>query len=108
MKLLICIVQDSDVSLLTEDLIDNNYGVTKLSSTGGFLKSGNTTLLIGVEESHIDDLLEIVKRDCKKRKAVTSISSSHISSGVYPSMPLQINVGGATIFQIDVDQFYRI
>ena len=49
MKLLIAIVQDADVNFLMDALTDNGYRVTRLSTTGGFLKKGNTTLLIGVE-----------------------------------------------------------
>lgn len=108
MKLLICIVQDSDSAILMEDLVENEFRVTKLSSTGGFLRSGNTTLLLGVEDDQVDQVLEIIRKDCKKRKTVTTANSGHIATGVYPSVPIQITIGGATIFQLDIDEMYRL
>ncbi len=74
MKLIISIVQDEDASDVIEALTDENYRVTKLATTGGFLKSGNTTLMTGVEENQVNDVIEIIKRICKKRKELLSCS----------------------------------
>lgn len=108
MKLLVCIVQDNDVNALMEELVENEYRVTKLSSTGGFLKSGNTTLFLGVEEEDVDKALEIIKRNCKRRTTITPMMNPQFESGIYQSIPLEIEVGGATVFQLDIDHMYRL
>lgn len=108
MKLLICIVQDNDVNPLMSDLVENKFRVTKLSSTGGFLKSGNTTLFLGVEEEQIEQALSIIKDNCKRRKTVTPMINSQFDSSFYQGIPIEIEVGGATVFQLDIDKMFRL
>lgn len=108
MKLLICIVQDRDTAPLMEDLVENKFRVTRLSSTGGFLKSGNTTLFLGVEEDQVDQALDIIRRNSSRRKTIAPMISPQIDPSVYSSIPIEIEVGGATVFQIDIDRMYRL
>jgi len=109
MKLVIAIVQDDDASELVEELMKNKIGVTKLASTGGFLKSGNTTLLIGIEKEKVDDVIKIIEDLCKSRKTITTAASPTTwIAGSYMSYPIEVNVGGATIFVVDVDKFEKI
>lgn len=108
MKLLICIVQDSDAMPLMEDLVEHEFRVTKLSSTGGFLKSGNTTLFLGVHDDQLDDALEIIHNNCQRRKTITPMMNPQLDASVYPSMPIEIEVGGATVFQLDIDAMHRL
>lgn len=110
MKLVLAIVQDEDSAEVLEALTDKNYRVTKLATTGGFLKSGNTTLMVGVEEEKVQSVIDVIKEICKKRKEilVNPATSSGSESGYMQHYPVQINVGGATIFVIDVDQFIKI
>ena len=111
MKLVIAIVQDDDAMDLIEELTDKNYRVTKLATTGGFLKSGNTTLMIGVEKEVVDKVINIIEDVCKKRKEMVSApTQSTIGSGtgMYMPYPIEVEVGGATIFVLDVDQFVKI
>ena len=68
MKLVLAIVQDDDAIDLIEELTDKDYRVTKLATTGGFLKSGNTTLMIGVEEKEVKNLINVIEDVCKRRK----------------------------------------
>ena len=68
MKLVLAIVQDDDAIDLIEELTDKNYRVTKLATTGGFLKSGNTTLMIGVEEKVVKDVVKVIEDVCKKKR----------------------------------------
>lgn len=108
MKLVIAIVHDDDAADLLDILTENDFRVTKLATTGGFLKSGNTTLLIGVEEEKIKDVLSIIEDTCKVREQiVTSPSPISGSTGVYIPYPVEVEVGGATIFVLDVDQFIK-
>lgn len=109
MKLVIAIVQDEDTNALVENLMENEYRVTKLSTTGGFLKSGNSTLLIGVEEENVENVLDIIKEQCKTRsKTITSTPTMSGISGVFMPYPIDVNVGGATVFVVDVDQFVKV
>lgn len=109
MKLIIVIVQDDDAGDLIDILTDGGFRVTKLATTGGFLKAGNTTLIIGVEEKDVDRIVDIIKDECKTREQiVTSPSSVAGSTGVYVPYPIDIEVGGATIFVVDVDKFIKI
>ena len=108
MKLVIAIIQDDDASDLLDILTEKGFRVTKLATTGGFLKSGNTTLMIGVEEEKTREVLRIIEDTCKVRdQVVTTPSPMAGSTGVYIPYPVEVQVGGATIFVVDVDQFIR-
>ncbi|NMA94821.1 MAG: hypothetical protein GX974_02125 [Clostridiales bacterium] len=109
MKLLITVVQDDDAQKLITSLMKEGFGVTKLATTGGFLRAGNTTLLIGVDEEKLDAVTGIIEKVCKSRKQVaTSPSPVAGASGMYVPYPIEVTVGGATIFIMDVEQFLKI
>lgn len=108
MKLLITIVQDQDVSSLLEALVENDFRATKLASTGGFLRTGNTTLLIGVEEREIDAVLSLIKKTCKKREQMDSSSFLSFGRAGLDVHLDKVVVGGATIFSVDVERFEKI
>ena len=108
MKLIIAIVQDEDASRLVSNLMSEGYSVTKLATTGGFLRAGNTTLLIGIDNEKIDIVMKIIEKVCKSRKQVaTSPSPISGTTGVYVPYPVEVMVGGATVFVIDVEQFVK-
>ena len=111
MKLIVAIVQDEDASRLVNQLMKNGYGVTKLATTGGFLRAGNTTLLIGVDDEKLHCVMEIIEEVCKSRKQITAAPSSMGSMGGMPgaaSYPVEVTVGGATVFVMSVDQFVKL
>lgn len=109
MKMVIAIVQDDDALDLVDALTEKNFRVTKLATTGGFLKSGNTTLLMGVESSSTQEVIDIIESTCKKRsEIVASPVPFSASTEMYMQYPVEVKVGGATVFVIDVDQFIRI
>ena len=64
MKLVIAIVQDVDAGPVIEQLITHGHRVTRVASTGGFLRRGNATLLIGTEEEHVDPVIDILRDTC--------------------------------------------
>lgn len=109
MKLVIAIVQDDDSLELIESLNEKGFRITKLATTGGFLKAGNTTLMIGVDKEKVQEVISIIESICKTRKQIVSTTSS-ISNNLdmYMTFPLEAQVGGATIFVVDVDQFIKI
>ena len=109
MKLIIAIVQDEDASRLVSNLMNDGYGVTKLATTGGFLRAGNTTLLVGVDDDKFDGAMAVIEKVCRSRKQVaTSPSPVAGTTGVYMPYPIEVMVGGATIFVLNVDQFVKI
>lgn len=109
MKLVIAIVQDDDSLDLVEAITEEGFRVTKLATTGGFLKSGNTTLLIGVEKDKVENVISVIEDVCKTRKQLISTPTPlNANGGVYMSYPVEIQVGGATVFVVDVDKFVKI
>ena len=108
MKLIIAIVQDEDASRLISTLMNEGYSVTKLATTGGFLRAGNTTLLLGGEDDRVKGALDVIERVCKSRKQIaTSPSPVAGTSGGYAPYPIEVVVGGATVFVLDVEQFVK-
>ena len=109
MKLIIAIIQDEDASRLINELMTEGYRVTKLATTGGFLRAGNTTLLVGVEDDKQEKALQVIEKVCKSRKQIAS-TPTPISgtTGMYVPFPVEVTVGGATIFVLDVEQFTKI
>ena len=109
MKLVIAIVNDEDALDLLDELTDKEFRVTKLASTGGFLRSGNTTMMIGVENEKVQEVLTIIEETCKTRHQIVSNPSPlSTTTGVYVPYPVDIEVGGATVFVVDVANFVRV
>ncbi|KGA96467.1 hypothetical protein AJ85_20010 [Alkalihalobacillus alcalophilus ATCC 27647 = CGMCC 1.3604] len=106
MKLVMAVVQDKDSNRLSDALIEADFRATKLASTGGFLKAGNTTFLIGTEDEKIEGLMEIIKENCKSREQlVAPISPMGGNADSYVPYPVEVQVGGATVFVLPVEQF---
>lgn len=103
MKLIFAIVHDEDAHKVIEELNKKGLSVTKLCSTGGFLKSGNTTLLAGVEEVELDSAIEIIKKNSKSRKQYVQSPAGFIG-GLNATIPVEITVGGATVFVTDIER----
>ena len=110
MKLIIAIVQDEDSSKLLSKLMQIGLSATKLATTGGFLKSGNTTLLLGLEEDRIQEAVRVIESVCKSRKQMTAATTAMtgITHGEYTSYPVEVTVGGATVFILSIDQFLKV
>lgn len=111
MKLVIAIVQDEDASRLVNTLMKEGFGVTKLATTGGFLRAGNTTLLVGVDDAKLKAVMEIIEHVCKSRSQVASAPANlQGMGGMYAavSYPVEVTVGGATVFVLSVDQFVKL
>ena len=107
MKLIFAIVQDEDSGRLVSVLMKEGFGVTKLATTGGFLRAGNVTVLIGVDNSKVQDVIDIISTYSKSRKQLIP-TTSEAGINFYPSMPVEVTVGGATIFVLDVERFEKV
>ncbi|MGD6819061.1 cyclic-di-AMP receptor [Metabacillus sp. 84] len=108
MKMVIAIVQDQDTNRLIKSLTDHNFRVTKLATSGGFLKSGNTTIMIGTEEIRVQKALQIIKDSCKSREQlVAPVSPMGGNADSYVPYPVEVEVGGATVFVLPVEEFHQ-
>jgi len=111
MKLIIAVVQDEDSSKLLSELMQQGFGVTKLATTGGFLKAGNTTLLLGVEDERVDAAISAIETICKSRRQISTAASTMVGGmthGEYTAFPIEVTVGGATLFVLSVEQFLKV
>ena len=109
MKLIIAIVQDEDAARLVSNLMNEGYSVTKLATTGGFLRAGNTTLLLGVDDEKFKGAMDVIEKVCKSRKQIAASPVSMVGvPGAYTPYPIEVVVGGATIFVLTVDQFIKL
>jgi uncharacterized protein YaaQ len=107
MKLIVAIVQDEDVRDLVDGLREKRIGATKLSSTGGFLKQGNRTILIGVEDERVEEVMDIIGENCRERE-ITATIPPMVEEASLILQSFQVKVGGATVFVLDVEQFRKI
>lgn len=107
MKLIFAIVNNDDASAVAANLTKEGYQITKLATTGGFLLSGNTTFICGTEDDKVEKAIGIIDTYSKKRKQMVPSSASY-GLGMYTSFPVEVSVGGATVFVTDVEQFKKL
>ncbi len=107
MKLILAIVSNDDSSSVSSALTKNNYSVTRLATTGGFLRAGNTTMIVGTEDDKVERAIEIIGNESKRRTEIVPSTASY-DIGRYASFPVEVQVGGATIFVLDVEQFIKV
>jgi uncharacterized protein YaaQ len=108
MKAVIAIVQTDDAGNLLDALRDNNLPATMTSSTGGFLREGNATIFVGVEDEKVEEVLKIVKENCTTRTQFVNPLPPVMEPGeLYLAQPVEVQVGGATVFVLDVVRFEK-
>lgn len=107
MKLITAIVNKEDAKQVCNHLIQEGFSVTRLSTTGGFLMAGNMTLMIGTDDEKVDPCIQIIAQHCKQRTEVVPSTASY-GIGVATAYPLQVTVGGATIFVTNVERFEKL
>ena len=108
MKFVLAIIADEDAFQIMDLLSEEGFFVTKLASTGGFLRAGNTTLITCCDDARVIEFTRIVEKKCKSRKQVTSVSSAHLSNTEnYVPYPVEVTVGGATVIVMDVADFKK-
>ena len=107
MKMILAIIHPDDANIAINSLMQEGYHVTKLATTGGFLRAGNTTILLGTEDERVEHATEIIKENPHSRMQVVPSTGSNIT-GLYPPTPVEVPVGGATLFILNVEQFERV
>lgn len=110
MKIIYAIVGSDDGNRVTDVLTEHKFSVTRLSTTGGFLKKGNATLMIGTDAERVDEAINLIHDTCGKRQRITcnmpTPNLGSVSAG-YMMMPVTVELGGATIFVTDVERFEK-
>lgn len=107
MKLIFAIVSNDDASRVQTALTKANFHVTRLATTGGFLLAGNTTFICGTDNGKVDEVIGIVAEHSKKRTQLVPSSASY-GVGMYTAFPVEVQVGGATIFVTDIERFEKV
>ena len=107
MKLILAIVNNDDSTRVSAALTEAGFGVTRLSTSGGFLMVGNTTFLIGTEDDKVDEVIEIISEFSRKRTQMVTPSPSFMAEG-FISRAVEVTVGGATVFVVDIDRFEKV
>jgi uncharacterized protein YaaQ len=112
MYLMFLIIQNEDADILTRRLNNAGVRVTRLNTVGGFLSRGNVTCLVGVQEDEVERVLEVVRKTCHTRKRYINplpagAEPAHLAMAA-PAFPLEVIVGGATVFMIPVEKFERL
>ena len=110
MKLIFAVVNGDDSAAVSKALAKSGFRATKLASSGSFLSSGNTTFLICVEEDQVDEVIGIVQQRCHHRKQFVPNTPAYGTppTGQMPSMPLEVPVGGATVFVTNIERFEKL
>lgn len=107
MKLIMAIISNDDTKACTQALNKASFHVTRLATTGGFLSAGNTTLIIGCEDDEVSKAIDIIGSESQRRKEAVPTSLAMDMAGL-ASYPVEVEVGGATIFILNVEQFVKL
>lgn len=108
MKLVIGIINSDDANDLLAEITKASFQATKLATSGGFLKMGNATVLVGVEDEQVDEVVEIFRSCCSRRTQMIPTAPPYLGEGFVSAAPVQVTIGGATLFIIDVDKMIKL
>jgi uncharacterized protein YaaQ len=109
MKLVVAIVHNEDAGVLVDALLEREYRATRLHSSGGFLKQSNATVIVGVDDAQVDEVISIVRENCNARTQIVNPMPPIMEPGeFFMPYPLEVEVGGATVFVLPVDRFERL
>lgn len=103
LKLIVAIVQNADRNNLADALLQEKIRHTRLNTVGGFLSQGNSTFVIGVEETRLEATLALIHAHCHEREVLHRPGAGALHPDAYAN-PAHVQVGGATIFIIDAEQ----
>ena len=108
-KLVVAIVHNEDAGTLVNALLAREYRATRLHSSGGFLRQSNSTVMVGVDEDQVEDVLGIVREACHPRTQIVNPMPPIMEPGeFFMPYPLEVEVGGATVFVLPVERFERL
>jgi uncharacterized protein YaaQ len=109
MKLVVSIVNSDDSHDLTEALKEAGFQSTTISTTGGFLREGNATMIIGVSDEKVGVVLNIIRENCHRRTQFVNPLPPVMEPGeLYMPTPVEVEVGGAIVFVVNVERMERV
>jgi uncharacterized protein YaaQ len=108
MKLVIAVVQDQDAERTIKALNEAGHRVTRVASTGGFFSVGNTTLLSGVDDTEVTSVIKILTETCERRTRLIPAGPNIVESAAMMGAFVDVEVGGATVFVLDVEHFEQV
>ena len=109
MKLVVAIVHNEDAGALVDALLEGEYRATRMQSSGGFLKQSNATVVVGADDDKVEDVMDIVRANCTSRTQVVNPMPPIMEPGeFFMPYPLEVEVGGATVFVVPVERFERL
>lgn len=108
MKLITAIVQEKDANAVANAFVAKGVRATRLNSAGGFLRSGNSTFMAAVDDDKVDETIEIIAENSKQRKEFVTPPITFNMSVEMPGEPLEVTVGGATVFVQNIERFEQI
>jgi uncharacterized protein YaaQ len=94
-KLIIAVVQNEDADAVVDALLEEEFRATRLASTGGFLRRGNTTLMIGADEDQVDRVLDLIRQHARTGQAPAEGTAGS-------------SLAAATVFVLDLDEYQRL
>lgn len=107
MKLIFAIINNDDSHAVQTALTKSGFQATKLASSGGFLMAGNTTFMIASEDDKLDEIIDIIREHSHKRQQFVPNSAAY-GTGSYTSFPVEVTVGGATVFVTNIERFEKV
>lgn len=107
MKLVLAIIGNDDSGMVSAALTKGGFSVTKLATTGGFLKAGNTTFIVGTDDEKVDQVIDLIAKQSRRRTQLVP-STSTMDVGMYSAYPVEVTVGGSTVFVLNVDRFEKV
>lgn len=107
MKLIMAIVSSDDQRDVLDRLTRAGFRATVISTTGGFLREGNATLFIGTDDQRVPQAVQILQQTCRRRTQWVSPLPTLEGPGLEMSEPIEVSVGGAVIFVLNVEQFVQ-
>ena len=109
MKLVVAIVHNEDAKALVDALLEREFRATRLHSSGGFLRQSNATIILGVEDAQVDEVMDLVRANCTSRTQIVNPMPPIMEPGeFFMPYPLEVEVGGATVFVLPVERFERL
>ena len=109
MKLVLAIVHNEDAGALVDALLATEHRATRLQSSGGFLRQSNATIIVGAEDDAVDEILGVIRANCTSRSQVVNPMPPIMEPGeFFMPYPLEVEVGGATVFVLPVERFERL
>jgi uncharacterized protein YaaQ len=108
MKLIMAIVSSDDSREVLNRMTKAGFRATVISTTGGFLREGNTTMFLGTDDQKVAQALDILRQACRRRTQWVSPLPTLEGPGLEMSEPIEVSVGGATAFVMNVEQFVQV